>query len=77
MIVIRKMDLDMIGDVDEMLGPFWRRGEIAGDRENGYDVTLAEATIIRTSQMLPDIKISLGGVEIGVSKCDFEKLEVL
>ena len=77
MIKFVHMDLDLIGDIDEYLGPFWRRGEISGDREHGYDVILAEATTIRTSQMMSDIKIGLGGLEIGVNKSDFERMEVI
>lgn len=77
MIKFVHMDLDTIGDIDEFLGPFWRRGEIAGDREHGYDVILAEATVIKTSQMMDSIKVSLGGLEIGIHKSDFERMEVI
>lgn len=77
MIKFVHMDLDTIGDVDEFLGPFWRRGEIAGDSEHGYDVILAEAAVIKTSQMMDSIKVSLGGLEIGIHNSDFERMEVI
>lgn len=75
MIKFVHMDLDTIGDIDENLGPFWRRGEIAGDRENGFDVVLTEATIVKASEML-GVKISLGGLEIRVDATTFERMEL-
>ena len=75
MIKFVHMDLDTIGDIDEFLGPFWRRGEIAGDRENGFDVILTEATIVKASAMM-GVKISLGGLEIRVDTNAFERMEL-
>ena len=75
MIKFVHMDLDTIGDIDEFLGPFWRRGEIAGDRENGFDVVLTEATIVKASGMM-GVKISLGGLEIRVDANSFERMEL-
>ncbi len=75
MIKFVHMDLDTIGDIDEFLGPFWRRGEIAGDRENGFDVILTEATIVKVSAMM-GVKISLGGLEIRVDGNTFERMEL-
>lgn len=75
MIKFVHMDLDTIGDIDEFLGPFWRRGEIAGDRENGFDVILTEATIVKASAMM-GVKISLGGLEIRVDATTFERMEL-
>lgn len=75
MIKFVHMDLDTIGDIDEFLGPFWRRGEIAGDRENGFDVILTEATIVKASAMM-GVKISLGGLEIRADPTTFERMEL-
>lgn len=75
MIKFVHMDLDTIGDIDEFLGPFWRRGEIAGDRENGFDVVLTEATIVKASEMM-GVKIGLGGLEIRVDATTFERMEL-
>jgi hypothetical protein len=75
MIKFVHMDLDTIGDIDEFLGPFWRRGEIAGDRENGFDVILTEATIVKASAMM-GVKIGLGGLEIRVDATTFERMEL-
>lgn len=75
MIKFVHMDLDTIGDIDEFLGPFWRRGEIAGDRENGFDVILTEATIVKASAMM-GVKIGLGGLEIRVDSTTFERMEL-
>lgn len=75
MIKFVHMGLDTIGDIDEFLGPFWRRGEIAGDRENGFDVILTEATIVKASAMM-GVKISLGGLEIRVDATTFERMEL-
>ena len=75
MIKFVHMDLDTIGDIDEFLGPFWRRGEIAGDRENGFDVVLTEATIVKASAMM-GVKIGLGGLEIRVDATTFERMEL-
>lgn len=76
MIKFVHLDLDTIGDIDEFLGPFWRRGAIAGDRENGFDVILTEATIVKMSEMM-GVKISLGGLEIRVDTTTFERLELI
>ena len=75
MIKFVHMDLDTIGDIDEFLGPFWRRGEIAGDRENGFDVILTEATIVKASAMM-GVKIGLDGLEIRVDGTTFERMEL-
>lgn len=75
MIKFVHMDLDTIGDVDEFLGPFWRRGEIVGEREKGFNVILTEATIVKASGMM-GVKISLGGLEIRVDGTTFERLEL-
>ena len=75
MIKFVHMDLDTIGDIDEFLGPFWRRGEIAGDRENGFDVILTEATIVKASAMM-GVKIGLGGLEFRVGPTTFERMEL-
>lgn len=75
MIKFVHMDLDTIGDIDEFLGPFWRRSEIAGDREKGFDVVLTEATIVKASEMM-GVKIGLGGLEIIVDATTFERMEL-